>query len=361
MSHTLGTKRLMMVGISMNPSGESVSSVTYNGINLTHVGFRKTALLWHVSRMPSAPDTGTHDVVVNFTDLGHKGASVGVMTFTRVDQTTALGAFSGNSGLSASASTRRWPRRPMTSSLAWLRWKRVRRSHRVQATEYWDIDVNADDGAGTIEAGAASVTTHPGRMILRNGRRPPSPSRRRPSRQRSRSVQYGRLVSGNDGTQNWTGDWQELGESNGASSGKVMVISSPDALRIGGGGMITNDGALREVDLSMAGTLIRGVPRSASRAASVRSSPTTVEPTGQICRPGVSRPTPALQTFESRPMWRPTRRSASSARHRARAFLRRSNSESNTQQAMSRASQVNNTGSSVAEGGRGYYWTALRR
>ena len=107
-SHTTsGTNRLMMVGISMNPSGESVSSVTYNGINLTHVGTQEDGAalarveIWSLV----APDTGTHDVVVNFTDLGHKGASVGVMTFTGVDQTTALGAFSGNSGLSASAST----------------------------------------------------------------------------------------------------------------------------------------------------------------------------------------------------------------------------------------------------------------
>ena len=77
--------------------------------------------------------------------------------------------------------------------------------------------------------------------------------------------------SGNDGTQNWTGDWQELGESNGPSSGNVRVVSSPAALQIGGNGMITGDGALREIDLSQASsaTLTFDAWRSASRAATI--------------------------------------------------------------------------------------------
>ncbi len=77
--------------------------------------------------------------------------------------------------------------------------------------------------------------------------------------------------AGNDGTQNWTGDWQELGEVNGPAAGNVRVESSPAALRIGSTGMINGDGALREVDLFQAGsaTLSFDAWRSASRAATI--------------------------------------------------------------------------------------------
>lgn len=67
--------------------------------------------------------------------------------------------------------------------------------------------------------------------------------------------------SGNDGTQDWSNDWQELGESNGPTSGKVRVVASVSScsngncLRIGGvDSDITGSAASREADLSSATT-----------------------------------------------------------------------------------------------------------
>ena len=74
--------------------------------------------------------------------------------------------------------------------------------------------------------------------------------------------------SGNDGTQNWTGDWQELGESNGPFSGRVRADGTPQALEIGGEDVIiTGRGALREADLTGAtsATLTFDVWRSVGR------------------------------------------------------------------------------------------------
>jgi hypothetical protein len=43
-----------------------------------------------------APDIGSHDVVITFSDQLWKSATAGVMTFTGVDQTTPLGTFASN-------------------------------------------------------------------------------------------------------------------------------------------------------------------------------------------------------------------------------------------------------------------------
>ena len=57
--------------------------------------------------------------------------------------------------------------------------------------------------------------------------------------------------TGNDGTVNWTGDWQELGESDGSAAGNVKADTTPTALEIGGLNVsITGDGAQRQADLS---------------------------------------------------------------------------------------------------------------
>ncbi len=57
--------------------------------------------------------------------------------------------------------------------------------------------------------------------------------------------------SGNDGSQSWSNDWQEIGESDGASSGQVLV--SGNSLRIDGSATGSTDiGLSREVDLSSA-------------------------------------------------------------------------------------------------------------
>ena len=61
--------------------------------------------------------------------------------------------------------------------------------------------------------------------------------------------------NGNNGTQNWSAAWQEQGESDGASSGLVRVVSSSrcasgNCMRIGGNSVdITGFGLVREADL----------------------------------------------------------------------------------------------------------------
>jgi hypothetical protein len=59
--------------------------------------------------------------------------------------------------------------------------------------------------------------------------------------------------AGNDGTRNWTGDWQETGESNGPGSGAVRVVASGtcaygSCLRFDAG-LLSSVGLWREANL----------------------------------------------------------------------------------------------------------------
>ncbi|HQX52611.1 MAG TPA: DUF4347 domain-containing protein, partial [Planctomycetaceae bacterium] len=161
-SHTTGgTNRLMLVGISMAPEGESVTSVKWNGVNLTRIGVEENSAgkarveIWQLV----APQTGTYNVVVNFTGTSHKGATVGVATFTGVNQSNPTLAFSSASGNSNSAST---TVASATNDVVFG----VVQSHNGTSvspgsgqTEYWDINTNEANGEGTVKAGAASVTS----------------------------------------------------------------------------------------------------------------------------------------------------------------------------------------------------------
>ena len=60
-------------------------------------------------------------------------------------------------------------------------------------------------------------------------------------------------VSNNDGTVNWTGDWQEIGESDGSAVGKCLISTDEGgrlSMQIGG----SSKGWSRAADLSMAET-----------------------------------------------------------------------------------------------------------
>ncbi|MFQ5566191.1 MAG: DUF4347 domain-containing protein, partial [Paracoccaceae bacterium] len=92
---TSGSNRLMLVGVSVAQAGvETVNSITYNGVNLTRVGFQNSpndemrVEIWALV----APDTGTHDVVVNFTGSGHWTFDEGI------GQTAADSSPNGNDG-----------------------------------------------------------------------------------------------------------------------------------------------------------------------------------------------------------------------------------------------------------------------
>ncbi len=161
-SHTTsGTNRLMLVGVAMDPHGDSVSSITYNGVNLTFVGAEEASgthsrvEIWALV----APDTGTHDVVVNLTGTSHNGVTVGVTTFTGVNQTAPLLHFSSASGSSTTASA------TVVSATDDLVFGAVH-SHNgadvvpdASQTELWDVVSDQSNGGGSVAAGAASVVT----------------------------------------------------------------------------------------------------------------------------------------------------------------------------------------------------------
>ena len=110
-SHTTsGADRLMVVGVSIRPRfGETVSSVTYNGVPFPAAILTETrgqtarVELWRLL----APDTGTHDVVITFSADLNKGAVAGVITFTGVDQTTPQDS-RASGGKAHSGARRRW-------------------------------------------------------------------------------------------------------------------------------------------------------------------------------------------------------------------------------------------------------------
>ena len=160
LSHTTGTgsNRLMLVGISQK--NKLVSSVTYGGTPLTLVGESITSgnARMHIYRLINPP-SGTANVVVNFSAVPDKGAVIGVMTFTGVDQTTPLGTF-----VSATAKNTT-PSVTVTSAAGELVFDVVtirNTSGTVGAgqTQRWNVD-SGDEiqvGAASTEPGAASVT-----------------------------------------------------------------------------------------------------------------------------------------------------------------------------------------------------------
>ena len=109
---TTGTNLLMLVGVSMNitnSTATTVSSVTYNGTALKSLGAQNDAgntrrvEMWYLL----APSTGSHNVVVNVTVTTNKtiGVVAGAITFTGVDQTVPLGSFASASGAGAGYSS----------------------------------------------------------------------------------------------------------------------------------------------------------------------------------------------------------------------------------------------------------------
>ncbi len=159
-SHTTsGSDRLMLVGISFgSDQGDTVSSVTYNGTALTLVGALDNSdnaasrvEIWSLV----APDTGTNNLDVTFSGTNHKGATIGVMTFNGVGQTTPLGSFASAEGDSSNPSAN------VSSATGELvfgvaafgdsnDWDLAEGGGQ---TEHWDLFAGEANGAGTTEAG----------------------------------------------------------------------------------------------------------------------------------------------------------------------------------------------------------------
>jgi len=154
----------MLVGASIGQATtETITSITYNGVNLTSVGFQNSpgnqmrVEIWSLV----APPTGTYNVVVNFSSAPIDGATIGVMTFTGVNQTTPLGGLKTAAGVSTSAST------TVSSAVGELVFGVVgvddgtdyNLAPDAGQTEQWDLKTNEANGGGSTEAGAASVVT----------------------------------------------------------------------------------------------------------------------------------------------------------------------------------------------------------
>jgi hypothetical protein len=174
-SHTTsGTNRLMLVAISIdNDQMETVSSVTYNGTGLTLVGAvaqddDARVEIWRMI----APPTGTYNVVVNFANGEspgsglRRGAIIGVMTFTNVDQTTPLGTFASNKSSSGTSGSVSVSSATNELVLGVVSYENDDDTQGVTPaggqTERWNNKVTegsiTTSGAGSTKAGASSVT-----------------------------------------------------------------------------------------------------------------------------------------------------------------------------------------------------------
>jgi hypothetical protein len=160
-SHTTsGTNRLMLVSFATDPSGTAVTSVTYNGANLSFVGAEEPTgahtriELW---AMP-APSTGTFNVVITTNGSSYNGATVGVTTLTGVDQSTPLVNFTTASGSSSAAAV------TVASQIGDVAYAAIHSHNGVSMTpgggqtELFDVVNDQSNGGATVAAGAASVT-----------------------------------------------------------------------------------------------------------------------------------------------------------------------------------------------------------
>ena len=91
-AHTVGSgaDRILIVGVSIDDSGTTISSVTYGGTTLLLVGQRAGTQTRAAIYRLIAPSVGTSNVVVTLSSTD--GVVGGAVSFTGVDQTTPSGA-----------------------------------------------------------------------------------------------------------------------------------------------------------------------------------------------------------------------------------------------------------------------------
>ncbi|HEY1799727.1 MAG TPA: C25 family cysteine peptidase [Terriglobales bacterium] len=161
-----GTNNVLIVGVSMNISGNTgatVSSVTYNGAALTLAGAHNDAgdtrrvEIWYLA----APATGTHNIVVNYSAT--VGAVVGATNVTGADQTSPVRDFTSDDGAADALSTLNVPSANgdvVVDTLAIAGTDSVTAYGPTQ-TQAWASASGATGtdvyGSGSTRAGAASV------------------------------------------------------------------------------------------------------------------------------------------------------------------------------------------------------------
>lgn len=161
-SHTVasGSDRVLIVGLSVEDTGDTVTSVTYGGTPLSLLGTRvgnQTVEMWSLV----APAVGSANVVANFS--GTAQVVGGAASFNGVHQSTPTGTFQSTGGSSTT------PSLAVTSALGELViGTLVANDSPATVTlgpdqlEQWSQATGAGGGntrgAGSTEAGAASVT-----------------------------------------------------------------------------------------------------------------------------------------------------------------------------------------------------------
>ncbi len=261
-SHTTGAgvDRLMLVGVSLlNNDLETVTSVTYNGAPLTFVGQRSQSNdsrveIWSLLNPPSI----TANVVVTFNEQVQFGAVVGVITFDSVDQVSPYGAFQSNSGDSITATA------TVTSAIGetvfGVMAAEMQDSNPAVSggSAQWSLKAqngnNRTAGAGATFSGAASVgltwnLNEPddwaiGAISLRDS----GGIMCNTFRDEFSSISYARQ----DGSANWSADWNEVGDNGSPLDGTIQIGSN--SLQFEGDGSASNplNGPYieREADLS---------------------------------------------------------------------------------------------------------------
>ena len=154
-----GSNKLLVVGVSAQQPGGSVTSITYNGNSLTKLGTISNSSqtrieIWFLK----SPQVGTANVVV--TNSQSENGIIGVMSFAGVNQTTPFGtlATAQGSGTTASVSASSAVGELVYSVVAFNNWSASLTPGSGQ-TEYWDQTINSSvTGSGSTKAGAASVS-----------------------------------------------------------------------------------------------------------------------------------------------------------------------------------------------------------
>ncbi len=263
-AHTVsGSERLLVVAVQLN-DGESVESITYAGLSLaqvtakTHTGGQPRIEIWRLI----APPTGSANVVVNLPGGISDRVAIGAVSYTGVDQTTAVDAAATREGTSINAGL------PVSSRVGDLvqdvmaSMTEGTPSNGPTQTETWNLEMG---GLGTTAHHGAG-STQPGKNIVSMTWSLPevgswvSAGINVCSHDTAQTVldEFGAIMyGGNDGTRNFSDDWEEIGESDGPAAGLVQVAESEfavsgNALRIGGSADITSLGIMREADLSCA-------------------------------------------------------------------------------------------------------------
>ncbi len=263
-SHTTGagSDRIMIVGVSLlNQDLETVNSVTYGGIALNFIGQvteqnDSRVELWSYLNPPS----GSANVVVTFNEQVQRGAILGVATFSGVNQTSPFGAFQSNLGESTTAAA---TVASATGELVVGVMAAEQQDNNpvvVGGTSMWALKSqpgnNMTAGAGARFNGASSVTLEwglnevddwvIGAISLRDSGAVVVGCET--FRDEFSSTSYSRQ----DGTQNWSLDWNEVGDDGFPNSGDIRIAGN--SLRLEGDGTtVTVLGAPyieREADLS---------------------------------------------------------------------------------------------------------------